>query len=46
EVWSFLCQLRAAQERMAHRASLLESAPGRLGNLRVAQLHPARRAPS
>ncbi|MCI61901.1 hypothetical protein A2U01_0083158, partial [Trifolium medium] len=24
EVWEMLCQLRAAQERMAHRASQLE----------------------
>ncbi|MCI89956.1 hypothetical protein A2U01_0111245, partial [Trifolium medium] len=31
---------------MARHASLLESAPGRLGRWRVALLHPACRAPS
>ncbi|MCI67443.1 hypothetical protein A2U01_0088702, partial [Trifolium medium] len=46
KVWKCFCQLRVAQEWMAHRASQLECASGMLCQWRVAQLHMARRAPS
>ncbi|MCI42285.1 hypothetical protein A2U01_0063522, partial [Trifolium medium] len=46
QVWNFLCQLRAAQEWMARRASQLEDASGILCQSRIAHLHMARRAPS